>query len=167
MKIIIIIFLCFLNNICLSQQKIEREFIKYETNEYYIKYYFENLNFNIITEKCENLGCEMFEIIRKDNIEKPKIPIIKLRIFDCTRLGIGTHSFEKELKNKDSNYTKVTTLDNYEFYEKKTKIDKFILVSYVHIKNSKVYTLECLTEMNDSDENNKEELIIMNTFRVK
>lgn len=167
MRIIAIIFFMFLNNLCFSQQRIENEFIKYETNEYYIQYYSENLNFNKISEKCENLSCNMFEITRNDNIEKSKIPIIKLRITDCSSLGIGTHTFEKDLKNKDSNYTKVTRLDNYEFYEKRTKTDKFMLVSYVCIKNSKVYTLECLTEMKGSNENNEEELIIMNTFRVK
>lgn len=167
MRIIAIIFFVFFNIFCFSQESVENKFIKYETNEYYIHYNSENLNINIITEKCENLVCDMFEITRKNNLEKPFKPIIKLNILDCSSLGIGTHTYEKELNNNDSNYRKITMLDNYEFYEKRTKVDRFMVVSYVCIKNYKVYKLECLTEMKGSDENNIEELITMNTFRVK
>ncbi|MGX7666394.1 hypothetical protein [Flavobacterium pedocola] len=166
MKIILILFFGLFINVSFSQQKAENRLIKYETDEYSIQYYSENLNFNIISEKCENLFCTMFEITRDTNtIEKPKIPLIKLKVSDCSRLGSGTSSFEKTINSE--NYTRITRLDNYQFYEKRLRVDKYMWVRYVCIKNHKVYTLECLTEMKGSNENNEKELSIMNTFRVK
>jgi hypothetical protein len=163
-KIKFIVFVC-LSNFCLSQQKIENTI--YETNDFYIKYNPEEFNLKVNSEKCERLFCNMFEITNKKNNVKPLIPIVQLKVSDYSMFGIGTHLVEKELKDKDSNYLKITTLDNFVHYEKKTKIDNFILVSYVCIRNNKVYTLECLTEMIGENENNENELKIMNTFRVK
>lgn len=166
MKYIICFFILLIGLHCHGQSAVDNGLVTYETVEYAITYP-KALNFNEITAKCEILFCTAFEITKSSNDAQPKIPFIALKISDCSSLGIGTAIFEKELKNKESNYTKITRSDNSEYFIKKMEIDDFVLIDYVCIKNMKVYTLQCLTEMKDCKENNAGELIIMNTFSVK
>src|SRR6478752_4109928 len=117
MKKLTFIFFIFLYNFCFSQQKSENEVVKYETSEFSIIYKSEKFNLKVISEKCESLFCNMFEIINKSDNEKPLIQLVQLKINDCTMLGIGTYAFEKRLKDKGLNYSKITTLDNFVYYE--------------------------------------------------
>ena len=167
MKALIFIFFLFLNNFCFSQQKSESEFVRYETDEFSVLYKSEEFNLKVISEKCEDLFCTMFEITKKTEDAKPRTSIIQLKVQDCSRLGVGTHIAEKRLKDKDLNYLKITTLDNYVYYEKTSKVEKLIEVDYVCIKNNKVYTLKFIKELISEKEYYEEELTIMNTFRVK
>ncbi len=165
MKALTFIFLLFLNNFCFSQQKSESDFVRYETDEFSILYKSEEFNLKVISEKCEDLFCTMFDITKKIEDEKPRTSIIQLKVQDCSGLGVGTHLAEKRLKDKDLNYLKVTTLDNFVYYERKEKVGNVMVVDYVCIKNNKVYTLRFVKQLiNDSYE---EELDVMNTFRVK
>ncbi|MES2544678.1 MAG: hypothetical protein V4548_07325 [Bacteroidota bacterium] len=167
MKNILFLFLI-ISQLSYSQEKSEFENTKFETNEYSIIY---STKLKLIQDEDEvrfifNKG---FLIQEFDNETKFNVPLIILKIWDCSKLGMGNGGcLDIIMKKKEKVIVKKRiTIERLEFEELTYEEYGLTFLVYVYKKNNRIYELKGITRIENSKPQNKDIQAMMNSFKLK
>lgn len=148
-----------------SYSQEETQLTRYENEECFIKYP-SDLTLQE-GEKKGSLGHLLFVITNSEEKEELNFPLISLRVFDCTPLGMGIHGMIEISKRGKQLKERKSKINQTDFIEATSEENGITTYEYFFVKGNKIYTLQSLTKTNVFAEKKTQVERIMDSFELK